>query len=451
METVIVSEEVEEPNLPTYYSVLPAQVRYSKVLTSFEKILYSELSCLTTVKGYCYATNSYFAKIYDCSTKTISRSFSNLEKNGFIKIQLLKKTSGEIVQRRIFSLASSPFDVKPMDKSGSENIIKNNNINNIILSKNSIFDEKYLLTARSADDLTEFQVEQEDDLNLNNQDIEFKQKDNDFYNELDNLNFDKNFKNKEKKVLNLEELNYLKTKVNEQDKDIFDKFLTRQNDNTFLVDESFRGIFLDTVGIDYIIFLDYLNNKSKLKSNFSNEDENDLENATKSTRSTLFENISDKTTKMSNQVKNSKKQSKSKNQKEISNLQKIKNHYLENRRKMYEQGKCSSPIDSTNSVVINQRLNDLINKGVTLEQFYKVLDFAMADKFCNDIDYRFLPLIKENVFFKLYNDKNCHCVEPVEKKPDTSFKNIQMSFPKCKKCGFDLDAFGKCPFCDYDD
>ncbi len=429
MESIIVSEEIKEELLPTYYSVLPASVRYCKSLTHFEKILYSELSCLTTTKGYCFATNSYFAKIYGCNTKTITRSFSNLEKNGFIKIQLLKKPSGEVVQRRIFLVAATSFCEQPMDKNVSDNIIKSNTIKYNNITENPFSFENSLFTVRSTE---------KENLNL--------------LTENDNLDFDYlNFKDKERKYLNLDELNYLKSKVNIQDYDIFDKFITKQDENKFVVDKSFRGIFLDTVGVDYMIFLNFFNQKRKLQCNNSKVNDNNVENATKQTRSGHFEEISKKSTKLSTDEKNVQKTRKM--TKEPTDLQKIKNYYLENRKKLYEQGKCSSPIDSTNSVVINKRLNDLLKKGVSVEQFYKVFDFAMADKFCIDIDYRFLPLIKENVFFNLYNNKDSHCVEPVkpiEEKSEMTFKNIQVVTQKCKKCDFELDYFGKCPFCDYD-
>jgi len=42
-----------EKENPNYYSILPANVRYDKKLTPFEKILYSEIVALTNKDGYC--------------------------------------------------------------------------------------------------------------------------------------------------------------------------------------------------------------------------------------------------------------------------------------------------------------------------------------------------------------------------------------------------------------
>lgn len=47
---------------PTYYAIIPANVRYNKKLSPNEKLLYGELTCLTHQDGYCFATNSYFAQ-----------------------------------------------------------------------------------------------------------------------------------------------------------------------------------------------------------------------------------------------------------------------------------------------------------------------------------------------------------------------------------------------------
>ena len=52
---------MEEKNTPNYFGILPANVRYDKRLKPMEKILYTEITALANKKGYCYATNSYFA------------------------------------------------------------------------------------------------------------------------------------------------------------------------------------------------------------------------------------------------------------------------------------------------------------------------------------------------------------------------------------------------------
>jgi len=42
-----------EKEMPNYYSILPASVRYDKKLTLLEKILYSEVTSLSNKDGCC--------------------------------------------------------------------------------------------------------------------------------------------------------------------------------------------------------------------------------------------------------------------------------------------------------------------------------------------------------------------------------------------------------------
>lgn len=63
---------------PNYYSVLPAHVRYDTQLTFFAKVLYGEISALSNKFGYCFATNDYFAKLYHCTTTTVSQTIQSL-------------------------------------------------------------------------------------------------------------------------------------------------------------------------------------------------------------------------------------------------------------------------------------------------------------------------------------------------------------------------------------
>lgn len=73
---------------PNFYSIIPAYVRYSSDINSFEKILYSEITALCDKNGYCFASNNYFSKVFEKHRNSISRSLKILEKAQFIRIDI---------------------------------------------------------------------------------------------------------------------------------------------------------------------------------------------------------------------------------------------------------------------------------------------------------------------------------------------------------------------------
>ena len=92
---------------PSYYSVVPAEVRYCKALgNASPRDLYGEIAALCNKAGYCFATNGYFATLYETEIRTIQRWLALLEKEGFIYLD--KKTP----RRKIFLAHISKFDPK---------------------------------------------------------------------------------------------------------------------------------------------------------------------------------------------------------------------------------------------------------------------------------------------------------------------------------------------------
>ena len=89
-------------NNPNYYAILTSEVRYCPDLSAQEKLLFAEITALTSKDGICFAGNKYFADLYSLSTVTISRQISNLEKLGFIKIEYEK--SGTKVTKRLITI-----------------------------------------------------------------------------------------------------------------------------------------------------------------------------------------------------------------------------------------------------------------------------------------------------------------------------------------------------------
>ena len=127
---------------PNYFGILPANVRYDKNLKPMEKILYTEISSLTNKDGYCYATNSYFSKLYEVHKNTVGTWINNLEKQGYIKTVLIyKKGTKEIIERRIY--INQKIDTPINENIEENNTSINNKINNIYLYKGEEFQKAF--------------------------------------------------------------------------------------------------------------------------------------------------------------------------------------------------------------------------------------------------------------------------------------------------------------------
>lgn len=130
---------------PSYYSIITANVRYDNRLTDSEKLLFAEITSLSNKYGYCTASNGYFAKLYNVVKETISRRISNLNKYGYLNIEIIKE-GNEVKQRKMYPLTQSsiPIDAKintPIDNSVNTPIdanVKENNTSNNTTSINNI-------------------------------------------------------------------------------------------------------------------------------------------------------------------------------------------------------------------------------------------------------------------------------------------------------------------------
>jgi len=92
----VVYEGVKNPE-PSYYSVIPASVRYDNTLSPGARLLYGELTALTFKRGYCWATNEYMAGLFDVSPRQIRRWVSELDAAGHIEVVLDDKRDRRIL------------------------------------------------------------------------------------------------------------------------------------------------------------------------------------------------------------------------------------------------------------------------------------------------------------------------------------------------------------------
>lgn len=115
-----------------YYAIIPAVVRYDNELTDKAKLLYGEITCLSSKEGYCFATNNYFAKLYRCTTRAIQNTISKLQERGYIRVVIENN-----FERKIYLTDALGYEknfvggYEKIFMGGYEKNFTNNNINNI--------------------------------------------------------------------------------------------------------------------------------------------------------------------------------------------------------------------------------------------------------------------------------------------------------------------------------
>lgn len=133
---------------PSYYGIMPANIRYDKNLKPMEKIMYVEITALSNKNGYCNATNSYFAELYDVWKNTVSLWISNLEKAGYIKIVFMYEEGTKNIKERRLYVNDTPImknhntcyekEEYPVMKNHKPPVMKNHKDNNTSNNNTSI-------------------------------------------------------------------------------------------------------------------------------------------------------------------------------------------------------------------------------------------------------------------------------------------------------------------------
>lgn len=118
-----------------YYAIIPANVRYDKELTPNAKLLYGEITALCNERGYCWASNQYFAELYGVSKQSISSWINALVSKGYVKSVLQYKEGTKEILNRYLSLVGGPIKENlntPIQENPKENntVSFNNTSNN---------------------------------------------------------------------------------------------------------------------------------------------------------------------------------------------------------------------------------------------------------------------------------------------------------------------------------
>lgn len=114
---------------PSYYAIIPANVRYDSEISPNAKLLYGEITALCNQKGFCWATNEYFSKLYGVSDRTIRTLLKQLQDKNYIKINIINNT-----KRLIYIDFTTPEEnfLPPRKKTSrgvEENFLHNNTSN----------------------------------------------------------------------------------------------------------------------------------------------------------------------------------------------------------------------------------------------------------------------------------------------------------------------------------
>ena len=126
-----------------YYAIIPANVRYDKELTPNAKLLYGEITALCNEKGYCWATNEYFASLYGVSKVSISKWISDLVEKEYIYSEIVYKEGTKEILNRYLTIVKYPikenFNTPIKEKFKDNNTYMNNTINNTNNIEENIF------------------------------------------------------------------------------------------------------------------------------------------------------------------------------------------------------------------------------------------------------------------------------------------------------------------------
>lgn len=123
---------------PSYYAVIPAEVRYDSRLSGSEKLMYGEITALSSSTGECWASNAYFAELYGKDVRSVKRWVKSLTNLGYINSKLEYRQGSKEVKRRILTLVTKV--TLPSDKVVTHPSDKNVTDNNTSKNTTSIID-----------------------------------------------------------------------------------------------------------------------------------------------------------------------------------------------------------------------------------------------------------------------------------------------------------------------
>lgn len=89
---------------PNYYSIIPATVRYDSTLKDKAKLLYSEITSLANKTGECWASDKYFASLYNVSDRIIRSYLKQLKEKKYIDLKYEYVENSKEIKQRIIKI-----------------------------------------------------------------------------------------------------------------------------------------------------------------------------------------------------------------------------------------------------------------------------------------------------------------------------------------------------------
>ncbi len=114
---------------PSYYATLSAEVRYDNRLRPNVKLLYAEITALCNMNRQCFASNSYFSKLYGKSKTSISQWINQLVEFNYISIHYTYKKGTKCIDKRYISILNGGIKENlntPIKENLKDNTISNN-------------------------------------------------------------------------------------------------------------------------------------------------------------------------------------------------------------------------------------------------------------------------------------------------------------------------------------
>lgn len=143
----IVSENEENQRIG-YYAVIPATILFNERLKPNEKLLYALVTALSNKEGYCYASNRYLGEKLGVDPVTVSRWLTDLRRNDYIFVDIMRNEKKEIICRRIYPndvpyRLNNQYPYRLKNQEGIDEKVKDNNIIDNNINTHTVSKEKF--------------------------------------------------------------------------------------------------------------------------------------------------------------------------------------------------------------------------------------------------------------------------------------------------------------------